>query len=141
MTDVTDAFEGDVPETIDEAALRRLRFVSSLLDEAVRIPGTNVTVGLDPIMGVVPGAGDALTTAVSLYIVAEAAYLGVPMSTVVRMLAAVGVDAAVGSVPVVGTLVDVFWKANKWNVDLIEEWAESQADADADEGVRIDVSD
>ena len=141
MTDVTDAFEGDVPDTVDEAALQRLRFVANLLDDAVRVPGTDYRIGLDPILGVVPGAGDALTTAVSLYIVAEAAYLGVPMSKVVQMLAVVGVDAAVSAVPILGGLVDAVWKANKWNVELVEEWVESQQDTDGEGGVEIEVND
>lgn len=126
----------------DEATLRRVRTVAGLMDEAVRVPGTSFRVGLDPILGVVPGAGDAVAAGVSLYIVAEAANLGVPLTTIVRMLANVAVDSVGGSVPVVGVLFDAYWKANKWNVATIEEFlgVESADDtAHADEPVTIEV--
>lgn len=109
-----------VPQ-VDEAALDRLRTVAYLLDEAVAIPGTDIRVGLDPILGVIPGVGDALSAGLSLYVVLEAANLGVSYTTIVQMLGNVAVDAAVGSVPVVGTVFDALWKANAWNVELIEE--------------------
>lgn len=106
---------------VDEAALDRLRTVAYLLDEAVAIPGTDIRVGLDPILGAIPGVGDALSAGLSLYVVLEAANLGVSYTTIVEMLGNVAVDAAVGSVPVVGTVFDALWKANTWNVELIEE--------------------
>ena len=102
----------DLPESVDEPALRRVKTVARIMDEAVRIPGTNTWIGLDPVLGVVPGAGDAVAAGVSLYIVAEAAYLGVPLTTVVRMLANVTADAVLGSIPVVGPVFDTFLKAN-----------------------------
>ncbi|QLG61685.1 DUF4112 domain-containing protein [Halorarum salinum] len=126
----------------DEAALRRVRTVAGLMDEAVRVPGTSFKVGLDPILGAVPGAGDAVAAGISLYIVAEAANLGVPLTTIVKMLANVTVDAVGGSVPVVGVLFDAYWKANKWNVATIEEFlgVESGDEGEhADEPVTIDV--
>ena len=145
-----DLLEGemDLPDTADEAALRRVRTVARIMDDAVEIPGTGISVGLDPVLGVLPGAGDLLSAAVSLYIVAEAAYLGVPLTTVVKMLGNVAVDAAVGSIPVLGTAFDAFWKANRWNVEQIEEFlddevVESVDDRDdGDDGpVTIDVTD
>jgi hypothetical protein len=155
--------EFDVPDSVDEAALDRMRTVADLLDEAITIPGTDVKVGLDPVVSAIPGVGTALSAGISLYIVLEAANLGVPFSTVVRMLANVAVDVATGSVPVVGAVFDTFWKANAWNVDLVEEFlederrrdrerrafsrgpgeveTEAEEDADEDEGpVRIEVS-
>lgn len=121
------AFTTDLPESADEPALRRVRTVARVMDEAVRIPGTDTWVGLDPILGVIPGAGDLVSAGVSLYIVAEAAYLGVPLSTVVRMLATVALDAAVGSIPVVGSLFDAALKANERNVSRIESFVEANA--------------
>lgn len=118
--DEPDPDPADVPQ-VDEAALDRLRTVAYLLDEAVSIPGTDIRVGLDPILGAVPGVGDALSTGLSLYIVLEAANLGVSYTTIVGMLGNVAVDAAIGSVPVVGTIFDALWKANTWNVELIQE--------------------
>lgn len=106
---------------VDEAALDRLRTVAYLLDEAIAIPGTDIRIGLDPLLGAVPGVGDALSAGVSLYVVLEAANLGVSYATIIQMLGNVAIDAAVGSVPVLGTVFDAFWKANAWNVELIEE--------------------
>nr|WP_224450196.1 DUF4112 domain-containing protein [Haloprofundus salilacus] len=100
--------------------LGRLRRLGRLLDNSIRIPGTNRRIGLDPIVGLVPVVGDVPITAVSAYIVAEAAYLGVPKVTVLRMLFNLVVDAVVGSVPVVGDVFDAVWKANARNVALAE---------------------
>lgn len=110
-------------------ALERARFVADLMDEAVRVPGTEYRVGVDPLLGVVPGGGDAASAAVSLYVVAEAVNAGVPPRTAAGMLALVGVDAAVGSVPVAGTLFDAVWKANKWNVGMLEAHVERETAA------------
>ncbi|MFB6126319.1 MAG: DUF4112 domain-containing protein [Halolamina sp.] len=107
-----------LPESVDEAAVERMRVVATLLDEAVTVPGTDVAVGLDPLLGVVPGVGDAVSGLLSLYIVAESARLGVPYSTLLRMLGNVGVDVVGGSVPYVGTVVDALWRANARNLRL-----------------------
>ena len=125
-----DTYEGEIPASVDEAALRRMETVARVLDEFVRIPGTNVTVGLDPILGVVPVAGDLVGAGISAYIVLESANLGVSYPTLLRMIANVGVDAAIGSIPVVGTVFDAFWKVNRRNVrhaltDLAENVAET----------------
>lgn len=116
----------DVPDSVDEDALKRMRTVADLLDEAVTVPGTDVKVGLDPLVSAIPGVGTALSAGVSLYIVLEAANLGVPFTTVVRMLANVTVDVATGSIPIVGPIFDTFWKTNAWNVDLVEEFLEGE---------------
>ncbi|WP_435062776.1 DUF4112 domain-containing protein [Halobaculum sp. EA56] len=139
-----DSIAMDLPESVDEPALRRVKTVARVMDEAVRIPGTDVRVGLDPVLGVVPGAGDAVAAGISLYIVAEAAYLGVPLRTVVRMLANVTADAALGSIPVVGPVFDAVIKANKWNVSYVEEFLAERDDdpaaaADDDGPVTIEI--
>ncbi|ELZ79188.1 hypothetical protein C454_12873 [Haloferax gibbonsii ATCC 33959] len=104
----------------DEETLARLRTVSFYLDEAFEIPGTNYRIGLDPILGLVPGVGDATAAALSAYILVEAAMLGVPRATLARMLGNVVLDATVGSLPVVGDVFDAAWKANARNVRLLE---------------------
>ncbi|MGB9956639.1 DUF4112 domain-containing protein [Haloferax prahovense] len=104
----------------DEETLARLRAVSFYLDEAFEVPGTNYRVGLDPILGLVPGIGDATASALSAYILVEAAMLGVPRATLARMLGNVVLDATVGSLPLVGDVFDAAWKANARNVRLLE---------------------
>ncbi|MHC3378604.1 DUF4112 domain-containing protein [Haloarcula sp. H-GB5] len=103
----------------EPAALGRIRTVAHILDESVRIPGTTLRIGLDPIIGLLPVAGDFATAVCSLYIVAEAVRLGVPKQTVIRLLANIAVDAVLGSVPVVGDLFDAYWKANVKNAELV----------------------
>lgn len=123
----------DVPPITDgsaEAALERARFVADLMDDAFEVPGTDMRVGLDPILGIAPVSGDAISAVVSLYIVGEAARTGVPKGKLARMLFNAGVDATVGSIPVLGTIFDAFWKANQWNVSMMEEHL---ADEDRDE--------
>lgn len=104
----------------EAAALERVHGVALLLDAAVRIPGTDIRIGLDPILSVVPVAGDAVGALLSMYPVFEAVRLGVSRRTVATMLALVAVDAVVGSVPVVGSVFDALWRANQWNYRLLE---------------------
>ena len=110
--------EIDVPETVDEAAVRRMQVVAYALDDSIEVPGTNVRVGLDPLLGLLPVAGDAASAAFSAYVILESARLGVPYSTLVRMVANVSLDFAVGTIPVVGDLFDAVWKANRRNLEL-----------------------
>ena len=90
------------------------------LDSAIGIPGTKYRVGLDPLLGLVPGLGDVAGAALSGYIVLTGIRLGVSRTVVLRMLANVGMDTVVGSVPLLGDLFDAGWKANDRNVALIE---------------------
>jgi Domain of unknown function (DUF4112) len=94
----------------------------TLLDTAFILPGTNVRFGFDALIGLIPGIGDAITTAISLYIVREAHQLGAPFHVILRMLANVALDGFVGAVPVVGDAFDVMWRANRRNVRLLREW-------------------
>lgn len=103
----------------DVAALQRLDRLAHLMDERFRIPGTNRRMGLDGLIGLIPGIGDLATGAISLYVVLEAWRLGASRLVIARMLANIGVDAAVGSVPLAGDLFDIAWKANRRNVALL----------------------
>jgi len=102
------------------AALDRARRVGHLLDEAVEVPVLGYRIGLDPLVGLLPVAGDAVAALLSLYVVFEGVRAGAPPWLTAVMLALVAVDVAVGSVPVVGDLFDAVWKANAWNVRLLE---------------------
>jgi hypothetical protein len=104
----------------DADPLQRARAVAHLLDEAVRIPGTDYRIGLDPLLGLLPVVGDAPAAAASAYVVATAAALGVPHTTLARMFLVVAVDAVVGSLPLVGDVFDAAFKANVRNVRLLE---------------------
>jgi hypothetical protein len=105
-----------------EERVARLDALATLLDTAFILPGTNVRFGFDALIGLVPGIGDAITTAISLYIVHEARQLGAPVHLILRMLANVAVDGFVGAVPLVGDAFDVLWRANRRNVRLLREW-------------------
>jgi hypothetical protein len=103
------------------ARLKRVRGLSRLLDNSFSIPGTRYRFGIDPILGLLPGGGDFASFLVSAYIIWEAAQLGAPQETLVRMLSNVLFDTVAGTVPVVGDLLDVTWKANSKNVALLED--------------------
>src|SRR5438094_4957870 len=97
-------------------SLRRVRAVATVLDDAIRIPGTNIRFGIDPLVGLVPGLGDLLGGAASAYIILEAARAGAPATVLLRMAANVGIDTLIGALPVVGDLFDFAWKSNARNV-------------------------
>ncbi|WP_348771342.1 DUF4112 domain-containing protein [Azospirillum sp. SYSU D00513] len=99
----------------------RLERLTWAMDSALRVPGTNIRLGADALLGMVPVAGNLATTAVSAYLIAEAWRLGVPRGTIARMAANVALDSVVSSVPVLGTVADVFWKANRKNMALLAE--------------------
>lgn len=98
----------------------RVRRLAHLLDSSVRIPGTQHRFGLDAVVGLVPGIGDAAGLALSTAVIVQAVELGARGATVVRMVLNVLLDAAVGSVPVLGWVFDVVFKANQRNVSLLE---------------------
>jgi hypothetical protein len=103
----------------------RARGIARLLDDLVRIPGTNIGIGLDPLIGLIPGIGDVVGGAMSSYILVVAAQEGAPTSVLVRMLGNIALDSLVGLVPVLGDLFDVGVKANRRNVQLLERYLES----------------
>jgi hypothetical protein len=102
--------------------IARARGLARLLDDLIRIPGTNIGIGLDPIIGLIPGIGDMLGGVMSSYILLVAAREGVPASVLTRMLGNIALDSLVGIVPVVGDLFDVAVKSNRRNIDLLERY-------------------
>jgi uncharacterized protein DUF4112 len=94
--------------------------MARLLDSAVRIPGTNMRFGLDPVLGLVPGLGDLVGAAMSGYIIVVGAQLCAPRVVIARMIANVAIDTVGGSLPVLGDLFDAGWKSNNRNVALLE---------------------
>ena len=104
----------------NQSALDRIRTLTHVLDNAIVIPGTDIRFGLDPVLGLLPGGGDAIGSVMSVYIVAECLRLGLPKATLSRMLSNLFIDTVVGSVPMAGDLFDVGWKANSRNLKLLE---------------------
>jgi hypothetical protein len=125
MVNVLGGSASQTTDSPDEATLERARSMATLLDESIRIPVIGYRIGLDPLLGIAPVSGDVAAAVVSLYIVYAGAQAGVPKRKLVWMLGRIGVDLAVGSIPVVGTLVDAVWKNNKRNVAVIESHVES----------------
>jgi hypothetical protein len=104
-----------------EARYRRLRYVAVLMDGVLRVPGTRFRFGLNSLIGLPPGAGDTMLAAISLWIVWQGSKMGLPRGKTARMLGNVAIEAALGSVPVLGDLFDMVWKANLRNLAIIEE--------------------
>lgn len=109
-----------------QAALARLDRYATLMDARFRVPGTRIRFGLDPIIGLLPGIGDALGLALSLYVVVEAIRLGVSKRVLFRMLRNVGLEALVGVVPVLGDVFDIGFKANLRNAVLLRSYIEDR---------------
>lgn len=101
--------------------LQRLRRVARFMDTAVEVPVIGVRVGLDPLLGLLPVAGDVLAAVISGWILVEARRMGTPWGLIGRMLGNVALDLSVGAVPLVGDLFDVLYRANLRNVALLEE--------------------
>ena len=100
--------------------LERLRRYAYWLDEGIRIPGTRIRIGLDPILGLIPGAGDAAGAILSGAIVLESVRQGIDRVGVLRMAANIAIDTVIGAVPVVGDLFDAGWKGNQKNLAILE---------------------
>jgi Domain of unknown function (DUF4112) len=101
----------------------RLRRWARLFDSAFRIPGTRFTFGLDPIIGLIPGIGDLASPILTVLIVWQAAAMRVPRVVLARMVLNALIDALVGAIPVLGDVFDFAWKANDWNLALLERHA------------------
>lgn len=100
-------------------ASQRIRALAHLLDGAFQIPGTSLRIGLDPIIGLLPVAGDLVSASLALYIVYEGWRLGADRETLAKMLANVAIDTAVGLVPAAGDLFDAAFQANLRNLELL----------------------
>ncbi len=115
------------PETLSPRTRRggkvfddeNLDLLSHLLDDWFRIPGTSIRFGLDGIVGFIPGAGDAIGGIASCIIIIAAWMRGVSYITLARMLSNWGIEVLLGTVPVLGNLFDIGWKANRRNYALM----------------------
>jgi hypothetical protein len=103
----------------DDDRLLHLDRLSRLLDAAFPIPGTRYRIGLDGLLGLIPGIGDSLGTLLSSYIIFAAARSGAPKQVLLRMVGNVALEGVVGLVPILGDLFDIAWKANIRNLALL----------------------
>ncbi|AFS39045.1 DUF4112 domain-containing protein [Alteromonas macleodii] len=109
--------EGKAPK-----ALLKAQKLANLLDTAVKLPFIPIRIGLDSIVGLIPGAGDALMLFVSLRIVWLGKSLGMPKALIAQMVKNSAIDFGLGFIPFVGDIVDIFYKANQKNVRIMERW-------------------
>lgn len=132
MKNVTPTFEivdGDeVPRDRGTAQrrLQRLRALAWFLDRVFRL-GKSGRFGVEPLIGLIPAVGDWIGGVLSLYVIYEAARLGLPWRVLGRMAANVLVEVVIGTVPVAGDVFDFFWQANMRNVALVERHYQPQA--------------
>lgn len=101
--------------------LNRIRKFSRLMDTAFGIPGTKFRFGLDPIIGLVPGLGDLISTIISAYIIYLAMRFNLPQDMLSKMIFNVGLESVVGSVPFLGDIFDAFYKSNIRNLEILEQ--------------------
>ena len=109
------------PERMTES---RARAYARMLDSAFAIPGTKIRMGLDALVGLIPGGGDVVGAVLSSGIVLMAMRDGVPAAVLWRMVANIAIDTLVGAVPLLGDLFDVAWKANTKNAELLDRYLE-----------------
>ncbi len=103
---------------------QRLEKMAWVLDSIIPIPGTNWRIGLDGLIGLVPGIGDISAGAISTYILYQALRMGVPTMVVGRMLLNIVMESVVGVIPFFGDIFDFAFKSNKRNVELLREYVD-----------------
>lgn len=103
------------PQVLDDD----LEFLASILDDRFRVPGTNIRFGVDALIGLIPGIGDAVSATLSSYLIWRAHQLGVSKLTLLRMAGNTVADTVVGAVPLIGDILDVKFRANRRNLDLL----------------------
>jgi hypothetical protein len=118
-TAIFEAIKTAGPTRADSIA--RITALATLLDSAFLIPGLNRRVGLDAIIGLIPGIGDAISAVLASYIIWEARQLGLPRWKIARMIGNLAVDTAIGAIPVAGDAFDLFFKANQRNLRIVHE--------------------
>jgi len=109
------------------ARLRRVHRLSRLLDDWLRIPGTRYRIGLDGLIGLIPGLGDVIGTLLSAYILFEAIQLGTPKTLLLRMAGNIALETLVGTIPILGDIFDFAWKANRKNAALLDTYLRSSS--------------
>ena len=121
------ALHGDVigPSRAERfsAAERRIGRVTKVLDELIEVPGTSIKVGLDPVIGLIPVAGDAVSALVGGWLILEASRFGIPRVVLARMVLNLAVDLGIGAIPILGDLYDIAFRSNSRNLALFRRHA------------------
>lgn len=99
--------------------MARLDKLATLMDAAIVVPGTNIRLGADAVIGLIPGIGDLVSAGISCLIIMEARRMGAPNHLIARMIGNVAIDGLAGSVPIIGDLIDVAFRANLRNMRLL----------------------
>jgi hypothetical protein len=107
----------------DRQSVADAELIAWLLDNSIPVPGTGRRIGLDAVIGLVPGLGDILAGGLGLLIVARGVQRGLPTVVLARMLTNVGLDFAIGSIPIIGDAFDLWYKSNARNVALLRRHA------------------
>jgi hypothetical protein len=115
-----------LPPTEKPEISEGLVWLTKLLDDAITVPGTNISFGLDAVIGLVPVLGDTLTAFFGFLVIQEAKRLGVPGWVRARMIANLALDGVVGAIPFVGDLFDMAFKAHRKNLRLLQAHLEKQ---------------
>lgn len=111
-----DRLDVDIPASRDDVDIA---FLARLMDDRFGIPGTNIRFGLDSLLGLVPGVGDAIGGIVSSYIIWRARRMGVSNLVLVRMAGNMIFDSAIGAVPLFGDIFDIGFRSNRRNLELL----------------------
>jgi hypothetical protein len=101
--------------------LEKVERLARLLDSAVRVPVLGFRIGLDGLLGLIPGVGDAAALLPAGYIIYKAHQLGVPRNKLARMAVNTGLDTAIGTVPLLGDIFDIAFKSNRRNVEILRQ--------------------
>jgi len=113
----------------DKPELNLLKQYAKLLDSKFRFPGTDITFGIDPLIGMIPGVGDIVGYGFSVVLLISAFRKGVKGEVLIKMLGNIGLDTLIGMVPVLGTIFDFVYKANDRNYQLLNEFVEEDKHA------------
>jgi hypothetical protein len=105
------------------AAERRIGRVTHLLDELIEVPGTSIKVGLDPVIGLIPIAGDAVSALAGGWVILEASRFDLPRVVLARMILNLALDLGIGAIPLLGDAYDLFFRSNSRNLDLFRRHA------------------
>jgi hypothetical protein len=110
---------------VNRQDLDRLERISQLLDSAFVIPGTQIRLGLDPLLGLIPGIGDLAGLLLAAYIIQQSARFGAPRRALAIMTFNILLEAVVGAIPILGDVFDIYYKANRRNVALLRRYIQS----------------